>query len=135
MIILADSLIAEAVSLTLVGMGVVFLALLVLLGVVLVLQTVLGDKPERKADVPPATPAPGSPKAAAVPQAAATQPPDDQELIAVIAAAAAAVLGKPARAVRVTRFIQASDDWLARGRHALAASHHPTMQPQRKTRS
>ncbi|MEM6332840.1 MAG: OadG family protein [Planctomycetota bacterium] len=130
---LAQSEMTQGFMLTLVGMGVVFLALItlmLLIGGLIWLSGRMDRKPKPK-------PAPAAASPAAATPAAPATPSDEpgEELIAVLAAAAAAALGRPVGTVRLVRFRRASDDWQAGGRRALTTAHRPASHPTRKLRS
>lgn len=85
---------------TLLGMGVVFLALIVLWAVLSVFRLVF-YKPDGKAAESVPAPAEITP---AVAQAEAVSTANDEEIVAVITAAIAAMTGKPETSFRVVSF-------------------------------
>jgi len=132
-LMLAQSETGLALVLTLVGMGVVFAALIVLMVMVAGLQKALAERPPKASPTPPATTAPspaGKPADTAAPQPVA----DDEQLVAVLAAAAAAALNTSASNVRIIRFQRWSGEWSAFGRVNLTQSHRPNPRPPRTLR-
>ncbi|MCB1964222.1 MAG: OadG family protein [Rhodocyclaceae bacterium] len=110
-----NHLIGEGVELMIVGMGVVFSALVLVGLVMVVLRLVAADKqPAAK------------PSAAAASAAAKTpaEPAITPELIAVLAAAATVAVGRPARVSRV-RFVSYTPGhaWTERGRTTVQSSY------------
>jgi sodium pump decarboxylase gamma subunit len=81
----------------LLGMGVVFLVLMLLWGVLELFRVLFYDMPRRKEAAKPAVAAP----AAAAPQSAQPITEDQEELIAISSAAIATTLGKPANSLRI----------------------------------
>ena len=126
---LAQSDIGAGLVLTVVGMGVVFSALIFLMVLVRVLA--LGDARPRRAKPAPPAPAASDDTPPAKPD---TKAPLDPTLIAVITAAAAAALGVGPDSIRVTRYRWTASDWQASGRRTLTTSHRPTSQAPRKLR-
>lgn len=126
--ILGQSETTESLMLTVVGMGVVFCALILLMIMVGVLHRVLAEKPAAPAPTSAAAPPPPTPPAES------SDATDDQELIAVLAAAAATALGRSVQQIRVLRFTHASEQWASSGRHTLTTSHRPASQAPRSLR-
>ncbi len=125
----------EGLVLMAVGMGVVFVALVTLWGIVAVIKAIAGDHsgPDVPAHPTPQTHDTLTPELVAVLTAAAaaavaarrTHPP---ELTAVIAAAAATALGRPAdvRITRITPLIRGdAAPWTTGGRQSHMAAHRP----------
>lgn len=106
----------DGITLMVVGMGVVFFALLTL-------WALLGVIGFRKAEQPkPALASPTAAPAAPV----AVSPADDTitpEVYAIITAAVIAVAGRRARIQRVRFVRQADESWAIHGRQAIQASH------------
>ncbi|MEM7681007.1 MAG: OadG family transporter subunit [Planctomycetota bacterium] len=130
---LGQSELQQALTLTLVGVGVVASALVILMLTVIALGRLLRDKPAQPKPV--ATPSPAAAATAPVVKTApptAGEPAEDPLLVVVLAAAAAAALGRPAGSVRVRRFARASDDWVAAGRRTLMAGAPAALVPGRK---
>ncbi|QDU35387.1 oxaloacetate decarboxylase subunit gamma [Poriferisphaera corsica] len=107
------------IVLMIVGMGVVFSALILLLWAIKLMHAML-NKP---------APAPAV-AAASVPVASAKAASDEiePETLVVIAAAVAAIVRKPHRIRRVDSLTaqQAGSNWARHGRRAIMTSHRPT---------
>ncbi len=109
---------SDGLVLMAVGMGVVFIALVTLWGVVALVKALAGD------DSAPATPATAAPPA---PPSPITDPGPTPELVAVITAAATAALGTHGvRVTRITPLIRGdAAPWTAGGRQSHMATHRP----------
>ncbi|MEM1208710.1 MAG: OadG family transporter subunit [Planctomycetota bacterium] len=126
---IAQSELGLGLVLTLVGMGVVFASLVVLMVMVHGIGKALEERTRpAPAASPPATPPAKAAREPAAPAAA------DNELIAVLAAAAAAALGTSPANVRVIRFRRWSGEWSAFGRVNLTQSHRPVSRAARTFR-
>ena len=115
------SWVTEGITLMVVGMGVVFSSLVLLLIVIKTLNTGLAEKP--KAVVASTTPAP----APASEPAAKTTDGIEPEVLAVISAAVAAVVGGSHRIRRVDVLTgqHTGSNWARHGRRAIMTSHRP----------
>jgi sodium pump decarboxylase gamma subunit len=113
----------EALILMLVGMGVVFLALILLWAVIAIIDR-LSDRSAAQAQAEgEAEPAP-APAPAAAPEPTPGEAVDP-ELLAVLTAAATAVLHRHVRISRV-HFVRRHDEaWAREGRRDVMTSHHP----------
>lgn len=144
--ILAESEMGEALVLTVVGIGVVFAALALLMFLIGLLQKLVRD-PLPAAAPPPKVPAKST--SAAHNMGGATSGADggaggdggdggaggeNPQLIVVLAAAAAAALGRSVESVRVLRYQSSSVQWSSSGRRSLTTSHRPTPQAPRTLR-
>jgi len=101
-----DSKLADALILMLVGMSVVFTALILLWAVIVAVDRLTG--------------APAEPT-----RAEEAAPSEQPHLIAVLAAAATAALGRPARVQRVRFLGYETTAWRQEGRRLVMTSHHP----------
>ena len=127
MLILANGNLGEAVTLMIVGMGVVFAAL-ILVGLMLGLLRKLGEPtPKAKPQSFRMTPMRSPSRAQAATQKAEAEPKVDPHLLVVLTAAATAMVHGPVR-VRRVQFISANpaqrSGWAAQGRVMIHASHN-----------
>ena len=104
-----------------VGMGVVFSAL------ILILWAIKGMNSALSKPAPAPAPAPAAAPAAAPAPAKPASDEEDPEILAVIAAAVAAVVRKPHRIRRVDSLTNAptGSNWARHGRRAIMTSHRP----------
>lgn len=119
--------VTEGLVLMVVGMGVVFTALVILWGMLGILGRLnrLEDRVNALAKAKKATRQPERPPAAPAPAPAASPREDkiDAETYAILTAAVMAVVRQPVRIQRV-RFVKQDDDaWAVHGRQAIQASH------------
>lgn len=113
-----ESALLKGVVLMVVGMGVVFVALTVILGLILLVRKILEEKPV------PAT----QPEQVSTPAQQPVQADDGvtPELVAVLTAAAVVATGKPVRLRRIAiTGARSGDAWVAGGRQSLMGSHRP----------
>ena len=114
----------DGVTLLVVGMGVVFLALLLLMVMISgIAKAQAALRPGYDPDDFPLliTRKPQTPLSGAGDEQTITP-----ELVAVLAAAATAALGRPVRVVRVERYRRDHDEaWKQQGRHVLMTGHRP----------
>jgi len=106
-----DNIINTGISVTIIGMGIVFAVLIILWGVLEAMKLIFdpGNKKEKKNE-----------------NIVTAQPPqssdDDESLIAVITAAIAAMLDKPANSLRISsikRLVDTSPEWGKTGRKSF----------------
>lgn len=109
----------DGISLMVVGMGVVFFALITLWALLGLLGFRRAEAPKPAVAPQPAAPAP-APAASAAP---ASQDEITPEIYAMITAAVVAVAGRRARIQRVRFVRQADESWAIHGRQAIQASH------------
>ena len=121
----------EGAVLMVVGMAVVFMALIVLFFLVEGIKTAVAEKP-KPTPTPAPSPGPGLHSGSAQAGSPAAPPapgaPDaiSPERVAVITAAAVAVLKKRVRVTRVTRMGRpAGQQWKQQGRRSLVSGHRP----------
>lgn len=119
---------AESLQVTVLGMGVVFIVLVLLMCIIKIMEKVM-YRVEQKDAVPIKGAAPeqptAAPKPAAAPEPASADTGSDVELVAVIAAAAAAGMGvSPSDLVirRIVRLPETAPIWGLSGRSELMAS-------------
>jgi Na+-transporting methylmalonyl-CoA/oxaloacetate decarboxylase gamma subunit len=109
-------MLGQGVELMIVGMGVVFAALMLIGLTMVLLRVVASDKP--------AAAKPAAATAATAAATAAAEPPITPELIAVLTAAATVAVGQPARVSRV-RFVSYTPGaaWTEHGRRSIHSSY------------
>jgi sodium pump decarboxylase gamma subunit len=120
---------AESLQVTVLGMGVVFVVLVLLMYIIKIMEKVMyrvGQKDAAPIKAAPEQPA-SAPKPAAAPEPVSADAGSDMELVAVIAAAAAASMGvSPSDLVirRIVRLPETAPVWSLSGRAELMASRN-----------
>ncbi|HQD41865.1 MAG TPA: OadG family transporter subunit [Bacillota bacterium] len=121
---------AESLQVTVLGMGVVFVVLVLLMCIIKIMEKVMyrgGQKDDAPIKATAPEPPAAAPKPAAAPEPASADAGSDMELVAVIAAAAAASMGvSPSDLVirRIVRLPETAPVWSLSGRAELMASRN-----------
>lgn len=113
--------ISEGLQLMVVGMGIVFGALILIMIMMLVMNKVVGKSASEPVKPPAARPSPAS-RAAASRTLATTNGGIPTEVLAVITAAVAVAVGKPFR-IHSVRTTARQAPWAVQGRAAIHRSH------------
>ena len=120
-----SELIEDALVLMLVGMGVVFMGLVVLMFVSNAIRAMCAEK---KAPAPAAATQATGPTSTGHSPVSATDNSFDPQLIAVLTAAATAALRRPVRVLSARNYLVKQDPghiWSQSGRRSIMTSHRP----------